>query len=88
MKWAVYWQPGDDIEVVFYRDESAARDKVAALITECEDAREEEGRPYWDITLLQVRGEVREMPWDGDLKLTAVDFERSSSDNSLMGGVR
>ena len=76
MKWAVYWQPGDDdIEVVFYRDESTARAKVAALITECtecEDAREEEGRPFWDITLLQVRGEVREMPWDGDLKLTEV----------------
>lgn len=62
MKWAVYWQP-DDIESQFFKTEAEARAKVASLIAECEEASANAERNLnWDITLLQVRGEVHDTP--------------------------
>ena len=62
MKWAVYWEP-DDIECVFFQTEAEARAKVKDLIHDCEEASADAERNLdWAITLLQVRGEVRDSP--------------------------
>jgi hypothetical protein len=71
MKWAVYWQPGDDIDIRFCKLKEDARHFLKTLIKANDQATEDaEGyRPHWDITLLQVRAEAREVPFDGDLAI-------------------
>ena len=59
MKFAVYWQPGNDIEIIFYATEQEARQKIAALIDENDERFEGEVAEDWDITLLEIRGEVK-----------------------------
>jgi hypothetical protein len=69
-KWAVYWQPGDDIEIRFFPLEADARDFLKNLMRANKEANSlsEEHPAFRDITLLQVRGEVREIPFGlGDL---------------------
>jgi hypothetical protein len=65
MNWAVYWQPGDDIECAFFRTEQEARDLIVRLIGETEKIAEDSDgcQPDWDITLLKVVGEVRQTPF-------------------------
>jgi hypothetical protein len=75
MKWAVYWQPGADIEIRFFPIEAEARDFLKNLIRVNEEALSlsEEHPPFWDITLLKICGEVREVPFGmGDLALYEV----------------
>ena len=61
MKWAVYWQPADDdIEIRFFKTKVEALVRIRQLTAICEDYTDERGRPNWDITLLQVAGEVRD----------------------------
>lgn len=69
MKWAVYWQLKDDIECAFFRDEKEARQQVDKLMLEMTAAADEDGTPDWDITLLKVVGEVRQIPFDGGYRL-------------------
>ena len=59
MRFAVYWQEKDDIEIIFYATEAEARQKIAALIEENEERFEGEAPEHWDITLLEIRGEVK-----------------------------
>jgi hypothetical protein len=69
MKWCVYWQP-DDVETSFFKTEAEARAFVAKLIAENEALGEDgESLPFWDITLMEIRGEVEEVPFDGSLAL-------------------
>jgi len=62
MKWAVYWDnPRSKVgpDVVWLKTKEDALVKLAEVVKACEaDADEEEGVPYWDITLLQVMGDV------------------------------
>jgi hypothetical protein len=71
MKWAVYWQPNEDIEIAFFKTEKEAREKLRELsvLNDLETENREGKRPFWDITLLQVKGEMREIPYDGTLAL-------------------
>ena len=69
MNWAVYWQQEDEIECCFFKTEEEARAHVQALISECEDLSDVDGTPDWEITLLRVIGEVREVAFDGRLAL-------------------
>lgn len=62
MKWCVYWQP-NDCETNFFKTESEARAFVEKLIAENEALAEDgDGIPYWDITLMEIKGEVEESP--------------------------
>ncbi len=62
MKWAVYWQP-DDLEIAFFNTESLAKEKIASLIEECEAiSADMEENLDWDITLMEVKGEVHQDP--------------------------
>lgn len=66
-KYAVYWQSrDDDIDVVFFPTKQEAVSKIFDLIKQYEDTLAD-GDPrcsiaHWDITLLQVIGEVYEEP--------------------------
>jgi hypothetical protein len=62
VNWAVYWEP-NDIECMFFRSEEEALAMIAKLIAECdEESADVECNLHWDITLLQVRGEVHDSP--------------------------
>jgi hypothetical protein len=72
MKWAVYWQDHvEGIDVQFFKTEDEARAKVAELIAKCEDIMHEEDYHNWDITLLEVKGEVTAVPYNLGLVLEA-----------------
>lgn len=75
MKWAVYWQHDDEIECQFFKTETEARGHISTLIKACEAECDEGYMPDWDITLLQVKGEVRPIPFDGSLSLKEVAGE-------------
>ena len=72
MKWAVYCQIDDEIDCVFFKTEVEARRHVDELVGKARDASDEGVTPDWDITLLQVRGEVRQIPFDGSYRLYEV----------------
>ena len=74
MHYAVYWQPGDEmIECAFFGTEEAARGKVASLIADADGCADDGRIPDWDITLLRVIGEVRQIPMgDGGYALVEV----------------
>ena len=69
MRWAVYWQRGNEINVSFHSDEAGARKRVRELSDEY-DSVSDEFPPYWDITLLRVVGEVKL-----DTKLNSLELE-------------
>lgn len=71
MKWCVYWQcTNEEIECEFFKTEAEARARVDALILECENTWTEGFTSNWDITLMEVKGEVHQHALgDGSLKL-------------------
>ena len=66
-KWAVY---SDNTDLEFFATESEARDRVQQLIDKSLECVDYESAWSWDITLLEVKGEVQETP-DG-LKLQEI----------------
>jgi hypothetical protein len=66
-KWAVY---SDNTDLEFFATESEARNRVQELIKQCYESADYESVWSWDITLLEVKGEVQETP-DG-LKLQEI----------------
>ena len=72
MNWAVYWQDhlGTDINCLFFKTREEAEAKVNSLMAEQDKLSEDHERNIdLDITLLQVRGEVRPQSPDSHLKL-------------------
>ena len=77
MKWAVYWQDhiGFDINCEFFKTREEAETKVKELMAEQNKLSADERDIYLDITLLQVRGEVRPQYPDSHLKLEPIGEE-------------
>ena len=58
MKYAVYYQNGDEMGCLFFKTEEEAKANIGKLIKDCEeDSEETEKNLNWDITLLKVIGE-------------------------------
>jgi len=60
MKWAVYIDnPDEELVCAFFKTEEEARQHIQYVIKNCEiDSENEERNLFWDITLLEVKGEV------------------------------
>ncbi len=72
MKWAVYWDNplADATECLFYKTREAAMDKIDELIAAQEQAStDNERNEFWDITLLEVKGEVQQIPFGMESRL-------------------
>lgn len=63
MKYALYWQPNNEIEVEFFKTKEEAQAALLRLKARCEQTEADgEKMEYWDITLLKVIGDVIESP--------------------------
>ena len=81
MKWLVFWQPGDECELAWFKTEVEAREKVDAVALANEEDCDEGRLAFWDITLLKVVGEVYQVPFDGRLILKEVLSHRGETMN-------
>ncbi len=64
VSWAVYWQEGrSDPDCVFFTTKAEAIAQIDKLIKKAEDLTDETGTPDWEITLLEVKGEVQQVPF-------------------------
>ncbi len=59
MKWAVYWDAAQGIGCEFFRTKEEAEKLCLQLIDLCvNDSMASEKNEHWDITLMEVKGEV------------------------------
>ena len=74
MKYAVYWNPGDDPEWAWFKTFDEAYHFANTLISKCEDSADEGKTPNWEITVLAAECEAREIPFDGSYKMVDVRY--------------